>query len=95
MRRSDELKASPPMFDSPLLDRFTRVHPAVPVVMYLPVILVLFALGADRSGFWNAVGHVLGGLIGADGRECSPALSADHRSAGAVRGCREAPSRTR
>ncbi len=61
MRRSDELKASPPMFDSPLLDRFTRVHPAVPVVMYLPVILVLFALGADRSGFWNAVGLVLGG----------------------------------
>ena len=49
------------MFDSPLLDRFTRVHPAVPVVMYAPVITVLFVLGADRAGFWNAVGLVLGG----------------------------------
>ena len=49
MRRSEELKASPPMFDSPLLDRFTRVHPAVPVVMYLPVIGVLLALGIVAS----------------------------------------------
>jgi sterol desaturase/sphingolipid hydroxylase (fatty acid hydroxylase superfamily) len=49
------------MFDSPLLDRFTRVHPAVPVVMYAPVITVLFVLGVDRAGFWNAVGLVIGG----------------------------------
>jgi dihydroceramide fatty acyl 2-hydroxylase len=61
MRRTDELKASPPMFDSPLLDRFTRVHPAVPVVLYGPVIALLLALGIDRAGFWNAVGLVLGG----------------------------------
>ena len=31
MRRSELLKASPPMFESPWLDRFTRVHPIVPV----------------------------------------------------------------
>ena len=43
MRRSEYLKASPPMFESGLLDRFTRVHPAVPVLIYLPVIAVLFA----------------------------------------------------
>jgi dihydroceramide fatty acyl 2-hydroxylase len=49
------------MFDSPLLDRFTRVHPAVPVVMYAPVITVLFILGVERAGFWNAVALVLGG----------------------------------
>jgi dihydroceramide fatty acyl 2-hydroxylase len=61
MRRSEELKASPPMFDSPLLDRFTRVHPAVPVVMYAPVIAVLFVLGVDRAGFWNTVGLAIGG----------------------------------
>ena len=53
MRRTDDLKASPPMFDSPLLDRFTRVHPAVPVV--------LFVAGAGRSGFLNAIGLALGG----------------------------------
>ena len=37
MRRSDYLKASPPMFESRLLDRFTRVHPVVPVLIYAPV----------------------------------------------------------
>ena len=56
MRRSEELKASPPMFDSPLLDRFTRVHPAVPVVLFGPVIALLLVLGIDRAGFWNSVG---------------------------------------
>ena len=61
MRRSDELKASPPMFDSPLLDRFTRVHPAVPVVLYGPVIALLLVLGIDRGGFWNAAGLAFGG----------------------------------
>ena len=49
MRRSEYLKASPPMFESGLLDRFTRVHPAVPVLIYLPVIAVLFVTGAGRA----------------------------------------------
>src|SRR5918995_6280492 len=61
MRRTDDLKASPPMFDSPLLDRFTRVHPAVPVVLFGPVIVFLLVLGIERGGFWNSVGLVLGG----------------------------------
>jgi dihydroceramide fatty acyl 2-hydroxylase len=61
MRRSELLKASPPMFQSPWLDRFTRVHPAVPVVIYLPAICVLFALGVGRAGFWNAIGLAMGG----------------------------------
>jgi dihydroceramide fatty acyl 2-hydroxylase len=61
MRRSDVLKASPPMFKSPWLDRFTRVHPAVPVILYLPAIVVLFAAGAGRAGFWNSVGLAMGG----------------------------------
>src|SRR5829696_1662527 len=61
MRRSELLKASPPMFQSPWLDRFTRVHPVVPVVLYLPAIVVLFAFGAGRSGFVNAIGLALGG----------------------------------
>jgi sterol desaturase/sphingolipid hydroxylase (fatty acid hydroxylase superfamily) len=61
MQRSDLLKASPPMFRSPWLDRFTRVHPAVPVIIYLPAIVLLFAFGAGRSGVGNAIGLVLGG----------------------------------
>jgi dihydroceramide fatty acyl 2-hydroxylase len=61
MRRTEYLKASPPMFRSPLLDRFTRVHPAVPVVLYLPVIVALLALGIGRVGALNAVALALGG----------------------------------
>ena len=49
------------MFDSPLLDRFTRVHPAVPVLLFGPVIVLLLVLGIDRAGFWNAMGLVVGG----------------------------------
>jgi sterol desaturase/sphingolipid hydroxylase (fatty acid hydroxylase superfamily) len=61
MRRSELLKASPPMFNSPWLDRFTRVHPAVPVLLFLPAIVALFAFGAGRAGFWNSVGLFAGG----------------------------------
>jgi sterol desaturase/sphingolipid hydroxylase (fatty acid hydroxylase superfamily) len=48
MRRTDYLKASPPMFKSGLLDRFTRVHHVVPVVLYAPAIAVMLALGVGR-----------------------------------------------
>src|ERR671921_1623048 len=61
MRRTEYLKASPPMFESGLLDRFTRVHPAVPVLIYLPVIAVLFRAGAGRLGLLTAIGLALGG----------------------------------
>jgi sterol desaturase/sphingolipid hydroxylase (fatty acid hydroxylase superfamily) len=61
MRRNEYLKASPPMFKSSLLDRFTRVHHYVPVVIYAPVIVVLFALGIDRLGVLVALGLALGG----------------------------------
>ena len=52
MRRSEYLKASPPMFESRLLDRFTRVHPAVPVLIYLPVIVVLLVTRRRPDGWW-------------------------------------------
>ncbi|MHB1537755.1 MAG: sterol desaturase family protein [Solirubrobacteraceae bacterium] len=37
--RTESLRASPPMFESRLLDFFSRVHPAVPAVIFLPIIL--------------------------------------------------------
>jgi len=49
------------MFQSPWLDRFTRVHPIVPVLIYAPAICLLFAFGAGRTGLWNAVALVMGG----------------------------------
>ncbi len=61
MRRTELLKDSPPMFQSPWLDRFTRVHPLVPVAIYLPAIVLLFALGAGRAGLWSAIGLAMGG----------------------------------
>jgi dihydroceramide fatty acyl 2-hydroxylase len=61
MRRTDLLKASPPMFQSPWLDRLTRVHPAVPVLIYVPAIVVLLLVGGPRAGFLNTVGLALGG----------------------------------
>jgi sterol desaturase/sphingolipid hydroxylase (fatty acid hydroxylase superfamily) len=50
MRRSEVLKASPRMFDNDFLDRFTRVHPAVPAIIFGPAILALAVVGADRLG---------------------------------------------
>ncbi len=38
LTRSDVLRASPPMFDSRVLDALSRVHPAVPVIIFLPAI---------------------------------------------------------
>ena len=49
------------MFRSPWLDRFTRVHPVVPVLIYAPAIGLLLGFGAGRSGFLGAVGLAMGG----------------------------------
>jgi sterol desaturase/sphingolipid hydroxylase (fatty acid hydroxylase superfamily) len=43
--RGDVLRASPPMFDSRLLDSLSRVHPVVPVLIFLPAIVALSAWG--------------------------------------------------
>ena len=61
MRRTELLKSSPPMFQSPWLDRFTRVHPIVPVLLFLPAIVALFAWGAERTGALNAIALAMGG----------------------------------
>jgi len=63
MRRTDYLKASPPMFESRLLDRFTRVHPVVPVLIYAPVIVTMLVLAVGRDGLWDTVGLALFGYV--------------------------------
>ena len=63
MDRTEFLKASPPMFKSGVLDKFTRVHHLVPVVIFLPVITILFAYGIDRVGFVPSLGYALGGYV--------------------------------
>jgi sterol desaturase/sphingolipid hydroxylase (fatty acid hydroxylase superfamily) len=43
MRRADVLRASPPMFESRLLDAFSRVHPSVPILVFAPAIVAFAA----------------------------------------------------
>ena len=59
--RSDILKASPRMFDSDLLDRLSRVHPIVPVFIFVPAIVVLGVLAGQRMGALPWVGLFAGG----------------------------------
>jgi len=68
-RRTDVLRASPPMFRTPLIDRFTRVHPAVPLIIFIPAIALL-VLAADHHGAGTATlvalvvaGWVIWGLV--------------------------------
>jgi sterol desaturase/sphingolipid hydroxylase (fatty acid hydroxylase superfamily) len=47
--RSEKLSASPPLFKSELLNFFSRVHPAVPAVVFVPVVVAMEWLGVDRG----------------------------------------------
>jgi dihydroceramide fatty acyl 2-hydroxylase len=55
-RRTDVLKASPPMFDSKLLDFFSRVHPSVPVLIFLPAIVAMTIWGLSKVSVLGIVG---------------------------------------
>ena len=63
MNRTEALKASPPMFESRLLDACSRVHPSVPVILFAPAIAILFVLGVERVGTGTAVLLVAGGYL--------------------------------
>jgi dihydroceramide fatty acyl 2-hydroxylase len=61
--RTTRLSASPPLFESRFLDFFSRIHPAVPALIFVPVIAALIWLGADRGyGAGELVLLVLGGF---------------------------------
>jgi dihydroceramide fatty acyl 2-hydroxylase len=59
--RTDALRASPPMFDSRLLDALSRVHPVVPVVIFVPGIVALTAWGLSNVSVVVTVGLTAGG----------------------------------
>jgi len=59
--RSDRLRASPPMFESRTLDALSRVHPAVPVLIFVPAIVLLTAWGLERLGVAELVGLAAAG----------------------------------
>jgi dihydroceramide fatty acyl 2-hydroxylase len=62
-RRAEVLSASPRMFDSDLLDRLSRVHVVVPLVIFVPAIGIMFGLGAPHFSPLEVVGLVLGGYL--------------------------------
>src|SRR3954469_24150198 len=62
-RRTDVLRASPRMFDSNLLDKLSRVHPVVPLLIFVPAIIALVGVGATRQGTGAMVGWFAGGLL--------------------------------
>ena len=55
------LRASPPMFDSRLLDALSRVHPAVPVLIFTPVIAGLTVWGLTNVSVAAMVGLGIAG----------------------------------
>ena len=51
------------MFDSELLDRLSRVHPSVPVILFVPAIAILFAFGQRGTPALEVVALVAGGYV--------------------------------
>ena len=62
-RRAEALRASPPLFRSRTLDRLTRVHPAVPPLIFLPAIVVLAVYGAGDISWTADIGAICGGYV--------------------------------
>ena len=54
--RSDHLRASPPLLPIASLDKLTRVHHLVPVIIYVPVIVALLVFGLGRVSVLGAIG---------------------------------------
>ena len=61
--RSEILRASPRMFDSDLLDFFSRVHPSVPVLIFAPAIAALCYWGLQESSPGAFIGLFAAGYV--------------------------------
>jgi dihydroceramide fatty acyl 2-hydroxylase len=60
-RRTDVLRASPPMFESRVLDALSRVHPIVPVLIFVPGIVALLAWGLTKVSVLISIALLAGG----------------------------------
>jgi dihydroceramide fatty acyl 2-hydroxylase len=61
LSRTDVLRDSPRMFESRLLDALSRVHPAVPVAIFLPAVLLLAAWGLEKVSLAAMAGLAVAG----------------------------------
>jgi dihydroceramide fatty acyl 2-hydroxylase len=62
-KRSELLRSSPRMFENDLLDRFSRVHHYVPLVLFLPAIAVFVYLGFDQLSTVTTLLLAAGGYL--------------------------------
>jgi sterol desaturase/sphingolipid hydroxylase (fatty acid hydroxylase superfamily) len=62
--RTQKLAASPPLFESEFLNFFSRVHPAIPAIVFIPVIALMEWLGADGGlAVWELALLSLAGVL--------------------------------
>jgi sterol desaturase/sphingolipid hydroxylase (fatty acid hydroxylase superfamily) len=61
--RTEALRASPPMFRWPWLDRLSRVHPVVPPLIFGPAIIILVVLALESASVLTTLLGMLGGYF--------------------------------
>ena len=61
--RKEVLRASPRMFESDLLDKVSRVHPSVPLFIFVPAIIVFAWAGFARLPIAEAIAWMAGGYL--------------------------------
>lgn len=61
--RTELLRASPRMFESDLLDYFSRVHPAVPALIFGPAIVALCYWGLQEASLGVFIGLFAAGYV--------------------------------
>src|ERR1700753_4436610 len=61
--RTKRLAESPPLFENGFLDYFSRVHPVIPALIFIPVIVGMEVIGATKGwNAWQLIAISLGGL---------------------------------
>jgi dihydroceramide fatty acyl 2-hydroxylase len=61
--RSEQLSGSPQLFESEFLNFFSRVHPTIPAIVFVPVVVAMEWLGAgDGLAAWKLALLTLGGI---------------------------------
>ncbi len=61
VKRTEILRASPPMFESRVLDALSRVHPVVPILIFVPAILLMGAWSLSLLSVPSTIILVLAG----------------------------------
>jgi sterol desaturase/sphingolipid hydroxylase (fatty acid hydroxylase superfamily) len=63
LSKTEVLKASPTMFRWAWLDKLSRVHPAVPAIIFVPVITAMFVIGVAGGAGWLTPVWMLAGYL--------------------------------